>query len=230
MTKSRVLAAGIGAAGALFFAVGLATDGVARGLAWWVTLACTLSSFAYLTNRPGVYGKRDGRLVPWRAVATLPFLVAYAGAATIREWRRSHPAWSEVVPGLFVGGRVPVAGLPPGTEQIVALTSEVPAPADVRRHRGYRGHPVLDGGWPPDEASFAALARELAGASGPLYLHCISGRGRAPTAAAAVLLARGVAGDVATAVELVKKGRPATALTRTDLAFLERVAPRLRGT
>lgn len=230
MTKCRVLAAGIGTAGALFFAVGLAADGVSRVLAWWVTLACALSAFAYLTNRPGVYGKLDGRLVPWRAVATLPFLVAYAIAATIRQGRRSHPAWSEVVPGLFVGGRVSAAGLPPGTERIVDLTSEIPAPADVRRHRGYRGHPVLDGGWPPDEKSFSALTRELAGTSGPVYLHCISGRGRAPTAAAAVLLARGVASDVATAVELVKKGRPVTVLTRTDLAFLERVAPRLRGT
>jgi len=227
VTKCRVLAAGIGAGGALFFAVGLATDGVARLLAWWVTLACTLSAFAYLTNRPGVYGKRDGRLVPWRAIATLPFLVAYGIAATIRTGMRSHPTWNEVTPGLFVGGRVPAAELPPGTAQVVDFTSEIPAPATVRRHRGYRGHPVLDGGWPPDETSFAALVRELAGASGPLYLHCISGRGRAPTAAAAVLLARGAASDVATAVELVKKGRPATALTQTDIAFLERMAPRL---
>lgn len=227
MTKPRVLAAGIGAAGALFFALGLAGGGPARVLAWWVTLACALSAFAYLTNRPGMYGKRDGRLVPWRAIATLPFLVAYAVAAAIRDWRRSHPAWNEVAPGLYVGGRVPVAGLPLGTERIVDLTSEIPAPADVRLHRGYCGHPVLDGGWPADEVRFAALARELADASGPIYLHCISGRGRAPTAAAAVLLARGVSGDVSAAVELVKKGRPATALTRTDVAFLERVAPRL---
>jgi hypothetical protein len=229
VTKCRILAAGIGAGGAFFFAVGLATNGVARMLAWYVTLACTLSAFAYLTNRPGIYGKSDGRLVPWRAVATLPFLVAYGIAALIRTSMRSYATWNEVEPGLFVGGRVPAAELPPGIARVVDFTSEISAPADVRCHSGYRSHPVLDGGWPPDETSFTALVRELAGESGPLYLHCISGRGRAPTAAAAVLLARGTAGDVATAVELVKKGRPATALTHTDLAFLERVAPQLTG-
>ena len=69
--------------------------------------------------------------------------------------------------------------------------------------------------------------QDLQQATGPLYLHCISGRGRAPTAAAAVLLARGTVRDVSSAIELVKKGRPATSLTGTDVAFLERVAPRL---
>lgn len=230
MTKCTALAIGIGTGGAVFFAAGLATDGLFRVLAWWVTLACALSAFAYLTNRPGVYGKRDGRLVPWRAIATLPFLFAYGVAATIRTYARNYPAWNEVVPGLFVGGRVAAADLPPGTAQVIDFTSEVPAPADIRSRSGYRGHPVLDGGWPPDEMSFTALARELAETSVPLYLHCISGRGRAPTAAAAVLLARGTAGDVATAVELVKKGRPATSLTATDIAFLERIASKLRDT
>ena len=102
VTKCRILAAGIGAGGAFFFAVGLATNGVARMLAWYVTLACTLSAFAYLTNRPGIYGKSDGRLVPWRAVATLPFLVAYGIAALIRTSMRSYATWNEVEPGLFV--------------------------------------------------------------------------------------------------------------------------------
>lgn len=227
MTKCRVLAAGIGSAALLFFAIGLSSEGLARALSWWVALACGLSATAYLANWPGIYGKRDGRLVPWRTAATLPFIAAYRVAATIRRLIRTHETWNEVAPGLFVGGRVSAQELPPGTQQVIDLTSEVPAPAGVRLHRGYRGHPVLDGGWPSDESAFCALARELAAATGPLYLHCISGRGRAPTAAAAVLLARGTVRDVSSAIELVKKGRPATSLTGTDVAFLERVAPRL---
>lgn len=227
MTKCRVLAAGIGSAALLFFWIGLASEGLTRALAWWVTLACSLSAAAYLANWPGIYGKRDGRLVAWRTAATLPFVAAYRAAATIRRLIRTHDNWNEVAPGLFVGGRVSAEELPPGTQQIVDLTSEVPAPADLRAHRGYRGHPVLDGGWPSDEGAFCTLARELAAARGPLYVHCISGRGRAPTAAAAVLLARGTARDVPSAIELVKQGRPATSLTRTDVAFLERIAPRL---
>ena len=63
MTKCRVLAAGIGSAALLFFWIGLASEGLTRALAWWVTLACSLSAAAYLANWPGIYGKRDGRLV-----------------------------------------------------------------------------------------------------------------------------------------------------------------------
>ena len=64
-------------------------------------------------------------------------------------------------------------------------------------------------------------------ASGGVYLHCEEGRGRAPTVAAAVLMARGIARDVDTALELVVKARPVACPTRTDRRFLERIAPRL---
>jgi protein-tyrosine phosphatase len=61
-----------------------------------------------------------------------------------------------------------------------------------------------------------------------VLFHCESGKGRAPTAAALALIAREVASDPATALELVRKGRPSSAPTRVDLDFVERIARRLR--
>jgi protein-tyrosine phosphatase len=89
--------------------------------------------------------------------------------------------------------------------------------------------PVLDGSFPHDEDLFLELLEEMVVTTGSIYIHCISGRGRAPTAAAALLLARGIADAPAAAIEMVRKGRPVTALTRTDVRFLERIAARLLG-
>ena len=88
--------------------------------------------------------------------------------------------------------------------------------------------PVLDGATPPDEEAFLRLLHEVRIASGGVLFHCESGKGRAPTAAALALIARGVASDGATALELVRKGRPSAAPTRVDLEFIERIARRLQ--
>ena len=62
---------------------------------------------------------------------------------------------------------------------------------------------------------------------GGVYIHCEEGKGRAPTVAAVALLARGVVGEPDAALEIVRKGRPATKPTSSDLRFLERMASRL---
>jgi protein-tyrosine phosphatase len=81
---------------------------------------------------------------------------------------------------------------------------------------------VLDGGVPPDVARFLALVREVANLSGgDALVHCDSGRGRAPTFAAAVLVARGLARDAAQAVAALRALRSVVAPTRSDVAFLE---------
>lgn len=227
MTKPTVLASSIGAAGLACGALAWASSGPARAFWLWLALSCLLATLAYLGNWPGLHGKRGGRMVWWRALPALPFLLAYRIGVAVRRARRRGAAWNEVSPGLYVGERPGGDPLPPGLELIVDLTSELSAPSALRHHPGYRGLPVLDGSVPPDDASFLELVEEMAAAQGGVYVHCIGGRGRAPTAAAAVLLARGVADGPAAALELVRKGRPAARPTGTDVAFLERLAPRL---
>jgi protein-tyrosine phosphatase len=156
-----------------------------------------------------------------------PYVLAYAIAARVRRAQRRYASWSEIVPGLYVGARVPASELPRGVGLVVDLTAELPEVADVRSLPGYRSLPVLDGSYPPDEGHFLRLLEELSNASTGIYIHCVSGRGRAPTAAAALLLVRGVATDAASAFEMVAKGRSASSPTASDVSFVERLARRL---
>ncbi len=149
MSKPRILAIAIALAG-LVTALPIAiTGGAFRGLLVWVGLACAVTSLAYLTNQPAWLGKRGGRLVWWRILPVAPYLLAYGIAARVRRARRRYDSWNEVVPGLYVGARVPAAELPRGVELVVDLTAEISEIADVRRLPGYRPLPVLDGATPP---------------------------------------------------------------------------------
>jgi protein-tyrosine phosphatase len=228
MTKPRVLALGVASAGLVAALAAVSAGGAARWLLAWIAMACAVASAAYLVNQPAWLGKRNGRLVWWRILPLAPYVLAYAIACRVRRARRRYASWNEVAPGLVVGARVSAAELPHGIGTVVDLTAEISAPEDVRRLPGYRSLPVLDGAFPPDEERFLALLEELIDPPGGVYIHCVSGRGRAPSAAAALLIARGVASDADSAFEIVRKGRNASAPTATDVRFVERIAARLR--
>jgi hypothetical protein len=227
MMKPAWIALGIAAAGAICALVGVLASGWPRALAWWTAAACFAVSLAYATNRPGIFGKRNGRLAPLRVLLLLPYVVAFRIACEIVRWLRIAPSWEAVAPGLYVGARVDPSDLPPNLELIVDLTCEIGEPARVRSHPGYRCVPVLDGAAPPDDEAFLHLLDEVRAASGGVLIHCESGRGRAPTAAALALIARGLASDPLCALDLVRKGRPSAAPTRVDLEFIDRIAARL---
>jgi hypothetical protein len=224
MTKPAKLALGIGAAGAVCAGLTAAAPGPARWLALWTAGACFAVSVAYATNRPGVFGKRRGRLDPVRALLLLPYLAAFRIACAFMRLGRRAPVWEEIAPGLYVASRIGPDDLPPDLELLVDLTCEYSEPLALRSHPGYRCLPVLDGGVPPDEEALLHLLEEVRAARGSVLFHCESGKGRAPTAAALALVARGIASDAAAAVELVRKGRPSAAPTRVDLDFIERLA------
>jgi hypothetical protein len=228
VTKPARIALGIGVAAVACAAVAAAASGVARLVAAWTALACAVAAAAYVANRPTWLGKRDGRLAP-HAVVVLPYLLAFRTACGLMRRWRPPDAPTEVAPGLWVSGRLAPADVPPAVTWVVDLIAEYPAPRALRGLPGYRNLLVLDGGHPPDVAAFLALVRELLDAEGDVLVHCDSGRGRAPTVAAALLVARGVAPDTATAVAHVRARRPVAAPTRSDLAFLARVAPALRA-
>ena len=228
VTKATKIALGIAVAGACCGALALASAGGAR-LAWaWTSGACAVAAGAYLANRPAWLGKPAGRFGP-RAPFMLPYLVAYRIASALTRWWRGTDAPTQIVPGLWVGGRLDARSFPAGVTHVVDLVAEYPAPRWARVLPGYRTLLVLDGGKPPAPERFVELAHELRDVTGGVLVHCDSGRGRAPTMAAAILVARGVAPDVHAAVALIRARRPVASPTRTDVAFLEAVAPRLRA-
>jgi len=227
VTKPTKIAIGIGAAMLVCVVIAAVSGGVVRGLAAWTALACAVACGAYLRNRPQWLGKRQGA-VSARAIVVLPYLLAFRVACRLMRWWRQVDRPTCVAPGVWVSGRI--AALPPGVTTVVDLVAEYAAHPGTRRLPGYRCLPVLDGGVPSDVDAFLALVRELSVSDAADVLeHCDSGRGRAPTFAAALLVARGLAPDVARAVSVIRARRPVVALTRSDLAFLERIAPALES-
>ena len=201
------------------------THGVARVLAAWIALACAVACAAYVRNRPQWLGKRNGRISA-RALVVLPYLLAFRVACRLMRWWREVDRPTCVAPGVWVSGRI--GELPAGVTTVVDLVAEYAASPRIRALPGYRCLPVLDGGVPPDDDVFVSLIRELAApGTGDVLVHCDSGRGRAPTFAAALLVARGMAPDVAHALSMIRERRPVVAPTRSDLAFLERIASAL---
>jgi hypothetical protein len=148
-------------------------------------------------------------------------------ACALMRWWRRLPALSPVVPGVYVGGRLRLGDLPLDTTLIVDLTCEFSEPWAVRAHPGYRGHPVLDGAAPANDDALLALLAEVARVPGAAVIHCESGKGRAPSVAALVLIARGLAPDLETALAMVRAGRPSAAPTAVDYRFMRRIAARL---
>jgi hypothetical protein len=228
VTKPTMIALGIGVAGACCAGKAIASTGAAR-VAWgWTAASCGVATVVYLANRPAWLGKRDGRLTP-RALLILPYLVAFRIAIGLIRWWRDPDVPSLVSPGLWVGGRVDARTFPSDISHVVDLVAEYPAPAWVRALPGYRNLPILDGAEPPSREAFLAVVRDLRDVTGDVLVHCDSGRGRAPTMAAALLIARGLAPDVDSALALVRAGRPVSSPTGVDVAFLRSVLPSLRA-
>lgn len=222
-----MIALGIAVAGAGCGVMAVETVGVTR-IAWgWTSAACAIATAAYVLNRPEWLGKQDGRLTA-RALVVLPYHVAIRIACALMRRVRAPDAPTLVGRGLWVGGKVERRSFPAGVTHVVDLVAEYAAPAWLRSLPGYRALPVLDGAQPPDPAAFLALVRELRDVTGDVLVHCDSGRGRAPTLAAAILLARNAAPDVDAALALVRARRPVASPTRADVAFLQAVWPSLR--
>ena len=228
MTKPVAIAIGVGAASLPCAGVAVVSHGVVRVLAAWTAAACVVAALAYLRNRPQWLGKRDG-IVSARALVVLPYLVAFRIACRLMAWSRGADAPTRIAPGLWVSGLIGAATLPPDVTTVVDLVAEYAAERGVRGLAGYRCLPVLDGGFPPDLDEAVALVCEVAAQPGEVLVHCDSGRGRAPTFAAAILVARGQATDAADALALLRARRSVVAPTRSDLAFLDAILPRVRA-
>ena len=226
MTKPTAIGVGIAAGGLVCTLLAVTSTGAAR-LAWaWTAATCAVAAIAYLTNRPAWLGKRHGRQGV-RALPLLPYLIALRISFALMRWLRRRDTPTLVAPGVWVAGRIGPETLPPTATFVVDLVAEYSAPAAIRALPGYRSLPVLDGGVPPDALAALGLLRELAASNDEVLVHCDSGRGRAPTFAAALLVARGLAPDTTAALRMIRARRPVSAPTRADLAFLAAVAPAL---
>ena len=206
----------------------LAYLAIARGgasLLWlWPAADCAAVGAAYFGFGARVFGKRsDGSLSPWAALPMLPFLAVIRIVWRLQVLLSPEPCWSEVVPGLFLG-RLPLRGeYPEGIRLVVDMTAEFSKPDYHPASAGYRCLPTLDA-FVPDSGACDALVEE-AFSAGSVFVHCANGHGRSAAFAAALLLRRGLARDVAEAMGIIRRARPACRLNPVQTALAGRYAP-----
>jgi hypothetical protein len=196
---------------------------------WYLLLLWPAVSFlalaaAYGGLGPRVLGKSPrGRIPPLVVAVLLPYLLLTWMTWHVARLLSRGQAGHEVAPGVYVGRRAFVRELPAGTTLIVDMTCEFPIPRAVAEGREYLCVPTLDGTAPPESALREVLAR-ASGCAGNVYIHCAQGRGRSAAVAAAILIARGTAGDVDEAEAIMRRVRPRIRLNNAQRAWVRRVS------
>ena len=144
------------------------------------------------------------------------------GCAETFRWLGGHvlpcltgvplPRYSRVVPELFVGAQIGRVGKRTlhrrGVRASINMRAEFD---DAARGVALADHlwlPTIDGEAPLLDHLWQGVAfiERIVAAGGKVYVHCESGVGRAPTMAAAFLLARGM--ELEAALELLRRARP----------------------
>lgn len=173
-------------------------------LVWFgVTLVAVALNYAF-PNHCSVFGKAAGRVPPTRKILLAPFLLLLYGTWHILRKTSVENPFVELAPGFFIGRRLVAHEYPP-VQTLVDLTAEfdehVPIGATLL------AFPILDGA-PARPDKLKEIARRIATSSEPCYLHCAQGHGRTSMIAAAVLIERGLAANVAEALAMIAKVRP----------------------
>lgn len=207
----------VGFAAAAWLLGGFGPVGIAASvILGWSALVAAFVAVGYARNDARVFGKSsDGTRAAWARVFLVPYFGGVALARWIQRTATGEDAWNLVAPGIYVGRHVPTHGLPDDASFVVDLTAELTEPLETRRRFGYACLPTLDG-MAPDVPSLRALAETVDAGSGPVYVHCAAGHGRAAMMTALLLIRRGLADDVYAAQRLMREARPKVRMTRAQ--------------
>lgn len=180
----------------------------------------------YLFSWPRLLGKRRcGKMLVSSYVFFWPYhLLSFASLAIFRCLRVTP--YQEIVPGLYLGGRLfpwETAGLHSvGVASVLDLTCELSEVASLRAVPAYFCIPLLDG-TAPSSAQLESGVRFIADRIriGPVYVHCAMGHGRGATVVIGYLLSIGQFPDLASTVNYVRSKRPGVRLRRAQMRVLE---------
>jgi protein-tyrosine phosphatase len=209
----------------IFIAFAIAYPAFQRGGAVWLmawpALSFMLAGLAYAGLGPRVFGKRlDGTLSPVWLPMSLPFLMVVWSLWHARRAISRSSCVHEVAPGLWLGRRLGPHELPEGVTTVVDLTAEFWEPADVRIGRRYICLPTLDATC-SDEREFRQVLDHIAATKETVFIHCAQGLGRSASLAAALLIQKGLASDVADAERRLAASRPGVRLTPCQRRLVE---------
>jgi protein-tyrosine phosphatase len=193
----------------------------------WYSLDFFLLSFAYQTESVKFFGKRsNGKMSLFSIVLLLPTLLFLWTIWHVRRLILKEQYSHEILPGIWLGGRVFASEIPDGISLIVDLTAEFIEPQDLMAGKTYICIPTLDASGPSDE-QFFEIVEKICTWQGNVYLHCALGRGRSATVAAGILLAKGIVDDVDGAKTLLRNIRPGVDFSSSQRQLLERFKEKL---
>lgn len=195
-----------------------------------VCFSCALASISlgtgYVLNWPGLLGKKHtGVLLASSYLIFWPYhLMSYASLLMFRLLRVAP--FQELVPGLFLGGRLLVweerKSSPLANASVLDLTSEFCEVRFLRMKHPYLCIPLLDGTAPnKDElkAGVDFITEQLR--TRPVYVHCAMGHGRGATFAIAFLVASGRMRNIEEALNYVRSKRPGVKIREGQMRALK---------
>jgi hypothetical protein len=191
---------------------------------------CSIASLslglAYLVSWVSLLGKQRGGGLPAQSYLIFwPYhLVSYASLAFARLLR--VVPFQELVPGLFLGGRLlsweENKSGPLANASVLDLTSEFCEVRFLRRNRPYLCIPLLDGSAPTQvELDLGVNFIKEQIQRGPVYVHCAMGHGRGATFALAYLIACGKMPNLDDALNFVRSKRPGVKIRRGQMNALK---------
>jgi hypothetical protein len=216
--------------GSALLALGLASAGLPRRILMAGSGIGFLGvSVAYFCHWPGFFGKtRNGRILLTSYVLFAPYHLLNWLSLALHRLVFREPAYSEILPGCYLGGRLfpweAARLLEREVCSVLDLTCELSETRRLRELRAYFCVPLLDRSAPsPDELEIALdFLRQRAG-KGPVYVHCALGHGRSAAVLAAWLAASGQAGSGEEALEIIRARRPSVRLSSVQKQMLARV-------
>lgn len=220
---------------ALLIASGWLTEcKVSSLLHFYAALSCAGLATGYLLRRPGVLLKRsDGRLslASWMLFA--PYHVFNHVFLEVFRRASRKPKWTEVVPGLWLGGRLRSWDRQSlnlaANFSVLDVTGEFAEVPWLRSGAAYRCVPLLDTTAPTKDQlrHGVAFVRERL-PLGPVYVHCAFGHSRSATFIAAFLVDSGRCKDANQAVTLMQSRRPRVRLNGEQMQALGEYVDSLR--
>jgi hypothetical protein len=200
----------------------------------WLGTTFLLVALAYAVNSAGLlFKRRSGSRWPVAWPLAGPYLVLTELSYRISRTTTPEPGIVPVAENLYLGRRLLPREAAAALDEhrfhaVLDLAAEFPAPAPFRALPHYYSSPVLDAAAPSAgqlrETTAWLLARVP---QGPVYVHCALGHGRSALAAAAYLLAAGIAPNPKAAIAKVKAARPKAKLTEPQWSELTAFAKSL---
>ena len=193
-------------------------------IASWVGVSFALLALIYFANWPALLGKtRRGTRWFWAWPLFWPYFLLCELSLLLARKSGQLVLCAEISPGVYLGRKltpeeaekaIQEFGIR-GVVDLAAEFGEVP----LFREAEYFSLPALDAMSPDVERlRQCVIWIDRVRKTGPVYLHCALGHGRAATAAAAYLVYAGLAKDANDAIRKVRAARPGVKLSEGQRA------------